>query len=228
MADQDQASKDAAMKQRIIKHMNADHQESLVHYLQHFSKLSAKQARSPILTDISLESMTIKTVDGTTQKLPFRPPMKSFAEARTRTVDMDREAREGLNISNIKITEFYPPKTFVHRLVVGLCALAFTVFLTRDKLMEGSWIYENVLPWFPGGPKTFHWLARVIALPTLVLHLLECVLLDRTRLQKYGVARGSTLWWKYMAMCFLEGFGNFQRIDAAVLRKKKEAEKEKH
>ncbi|KAF4627701.1 hypothetical protein G7Y89_g10448 [Cudoniella acicularis] len=228
MAEQDQASKDAAMQQRIIKHMNADHQESLSYYLRHYTHLSSREARSPTLETISFEAMNIRTLDGKTHKVAFKPPMKNWGEARTRTVDMDRESREGLDISSIRITEFYPPKSTAHIVVIGGCLLALVSFVTRSQMMEGSWMYKNVLTWFPGGPDMFHWVVKMIAAPVVVLHAFEAFLLDRTRLRKYGVERGSSLWWKWMAMCFLEGYGCFQRIDAAVRRKKEAAEKEKH
>jgi hypothetical protein len=95
----DQASKDAAMQQRIIKHLNNDHAESLSLYLRHYSRLSARAARGAIMTDISLSAMTFQTADGNTHIILLRPPMSSFAEARTRTVDMDRAARSALDIS---------------------------------------------------------------------------------------------------------------------------------
>ena len=94
--------------------------------------------------------------------------------------------------------------------------------------MAGTWFYDNVLPWFPGGGEWFVWTAKTIALPVVGIHMTEATLLDRTRLQKYGVERGGALWWKWMASALIEGFGCFQRIDTAVRRMEREAEKEKH
>jgi putative heme iron utilization protein len=102
----DQTSKDAAMKERIIKHMNNDHADSLSLYLQHYNKLSASSARGARMTDISLSAMTFQTTDGKTHTIPLNPPMTSFADARTRSVDMDREARSALDISRIKLTSY--------------------------------------------------------------------------------------------------------------------------
>ncbi len=94
--------------------------------------------------------------------------------------------------------------------------------------MEGTWFYDTVLPWFPGGPEFFLLTAKTIALPVVGLHALEATIFEKTRLQKYGVERWSGLWFKWVASCACEGFGCFQRIDAAVKRKEKEAEKESH
>lgn len=51
-------------------------------------------------------------------------------------------------------------------------------------------MYDNLLQWWPGGPEWFLWIAKVIALPVLGIHLYEAYLLDTTRLWKYGVERG--------------------------------------
>lgn len=228
MADQDQATKDAATKKRIISHLNADHQLSLSYYLRHYVHLSSREARSPTMTDISFTSMSIKSHDGKRHTIPITPPMKSFAEARTKSVEMDREAREGLDISNIRITAYEPPRKPAHVIVFGLCAMTFTFFLTRHKIVPGTWFYDIVLPWFPGGPEGFHWTVNLVFLPTLVIHAFEGFWFDRTRLRKHGVERGSALWFKWMASVCIEGFGCFQRIDTTVKRKMLEAEKAKH
>jgi hypothetical protein len=227
MADQP-PSKDAAMQQRIITHMNADHQPSLSLYLQHYLALSPRAARNPTLTSISLSSLSILTRDGKTHTIPFKPPMTSYAEARTRTVEMDREAREALGVSSIRITTFSPPKSPFHLTILFLVLLTFTIFLTRQKIVPGTLVYDRILPYFPGGPTWFLWIANTILLPVLAIHITETVVMERTRLRKYGVERGSGLWWVWMVDCFLEGYGSFQRFDGLVEGKRREAEKAKH
>ena len=224
----DQASKDAVAKERIIKHLNNDHQKSLSYYLQHYKKLSSSVAYKPLVTDITFDALTIKTRGGESYPIPFNPPMKSWADARQRTVDMDGEARSALDISPIAITAYEPPLSPVHLTVFGLCIFTFVIFVTRNKIVPGTWFYDNVLPWYPGGPKWFLWIARVIALPVLGIHMGETYWLDRTRLRRHGVERGTALWYKWVASCFIEGMGCFQRIDATVKRKTLEAEKAKH
>ncbi|TVY26799.1 hypothetical protein LHYA1_G004826 [Lachnellula hyalina] len=224
----DQAAKDAAMKQRIISHLNAGHQDSLSYYLRHYSQLSSRAARSPTLTDLSLSSMTLQTADGKTHTIPITPPMKSYAEARQKSVDMDRESRAALDISSIRITSYQRPRSALHIFIFGLCGMAFTFFATRHRIVPGTWFYDNALPWFPGGPEWFHWACKALFAPTLLLHFFEAFMLDRTRLRKYGVERGSVLWFKWIVSAFVEGFATFQRIDAMVKREELEAEKAKH
>lgn len=95
--------------------------------------------------------------------------------------------------------------------------------------MPGNVVYENVLRWFPFGGAAGYMKAANFAGPfTLVLHGGETFLLDRLRLRKHGVKRGSKVWWFWMGSCVVEGFACFQRIDGTVARKKAEAEKAKH
>jgi hypothetical protein len=224
----DQASKDAAAKERIIKHMNEDHQRSLSYYLQHYCRLSSRAASKATLSDISLTTLTLLDSYNKTHKIPFDPPMTSYAEVRPRVVEMDRESRAALGISSISITEYSPPSKPVHITIFALCALTFVIFTTQQHIQPGTFVYDRILPWFPGGPKWFLGLSRSLALPVLGIHTGEAYLLDRKKLRKYGVERGTALWWKWTLSCFIEGFGCFQRIDEVVKAKEIEAEKAKH
>lgn len=224
----DQASKEAEAKDRIIKHLNADHQRSLSYYLQHYNSLSSWEASAPTLTDVTFNALTFRLSSGNTSTIPLYPPMTSWSEARIRTVEMDRTSRDALGVSSIQITEYEPPTSIIHVTIFALCALTFVIFTTQQWIVPGTFVYDTLLPWFPGGPKWFLGISKTIALPVLGIHLFEAYLLDTKRLWKYGVERGSGLWWKWIGSCFIEGFACFQRIDATVKRKEKEAEKAKH
>ncbi|RDW75793.1 hypothetical protein BP5796_06614 [Coleophoma crateriformis] len=217
-----------AAKARIISHMNADHQTSLSYYLRHYAQLSASQARKPSMLDISMDSMTLQTAAGEKHTIAINPPMASWADARLRAVDMDKEAREALGIDSIRITAYEPPTTPIHIFVFTACALTAILFILSSKIVPGTTFYDSVLPYFPGGPKVFVWLVKRLAFPVLLIHIAETYFLDKTRLTRYGVERGSALWWQWVASCFIEGFGCFQRIDWEVARKRKEAEGKAH
>jgi len=225
---EDQAAKDTAAKERIIKHLNADHQRSLSYYLQHYANVSARTARAPTITDISFSAMTLRTTDGKTHSIPFNPPMKSWSEARTRTVEMDREARAALDISDIRITEYEPPADVLQMAILGICLFTFTMFATRKEIVPGTWFYDNVLPWYPGGPEWFLWIVKNITFPVVAIHVGEAWYLEKSRLRKHGVEKGSALWWKWISSCFIEGRGTFRRIDRTVKSKRAEADKAKH
>lgn len=89
----DQAAKEKAAKERIITHLNNDHQQSLTYYLQHYNSLSQWESSSPILTDITFDALTFRLASGGRSTIPLYPPMTSWSEARIRTVEMDRIAR---------------------------------------------------------------------------------------------------------------------------------------
>ncbi|TVY34028.1 hypothetical protein LOCC1_G008649 [Lachnellula occidentalis] len=154
--------------------------------------------------------------------------MKTYAEARQKSVDMDRESRAALDISSIRLTSYQRPRSAMHIFIFGLCGMAITFFATRQWIVPGTWFYENALPWFPGGPEWFHWACKVLFAPTLAIHVFEATMLDRTRLRKYGVERGSGLWFKWIGSALVEGFGTFQRIDTMVKKEELEAEKAAH
>jgi hypothetical protein len=61
----------------------------------------------------------------------------------------------------------------------------------------------------------------------LAIHAAECVWIHKTRLLKHGVVTGSALWWKWIAMTFLEGVGSVKRLDAEVRRLEREGEGKK-
>jgi hypothetical protein len=220
-------SADTAAKERIIKHMNADHQNSLTYYLQHYGKLSHRSARCATLTDISLSAMTLQTTNGKKHKIPFSPPMKSWSDARTRTVEMDRVARSALDISPIRVTEFVGPSG-LWVLVPVLFLLTLVVSWNADKIIPGTWLYDDLLKYFPGGPEVFKTVGSKAVVPAVLVHIVETWYLDTSRLRKYGVECGSGLWFKWIGTCLLEGFGAFQRIDAIVERKTLEANQGKH
>ncbi|KAL2111337.1 hypothetical protein VUR80DRAFT_10235 [Thermomyces stellatus] len=204
---------------RIIAHMNKDHRPELSRYLQHFARVPSHRASDPVLTSLSLESMTIRTADGAEHVIPFDPPMKSYAEARKRAVEMDAAAREGLGLGDVDVGEFLPPW--------GLGLFSFTAValyiaccLSLPWQVPGSPLYSFWDAVFPGGARMQEWVVRAIRLPVLGIHLLEALHLDRTRLAKYGVRRGSGVWWAWMCSCFIEGFPAFRRFDGLVQQKR--------
>ena len=69
---------------------------------------------------------------------------------------------------------------------------------------------------FPGGVEQFTWLVEAIFVPVVALHVFETWLLERTKLQKFGVRRGSAVWWKWVVSVFIEGAMAFKRFDLVV------------
>lgn len=83
---------------RITSNMNGDHGSSLVHYLEHFGRISAPV--DPKITVFSTPEMIIeygKSGNRKTWVHKFDPPMMA-GEARKRLEEMHRVARQGLGL----------------------------------------------------------------------------------------------------------------------------------
>jgi hypothetical protein len=222
------SDKENAAKGRIISHLNADHQPTLSLYLRHYNGLSSYAARDVVMTDISFDQMTFQTKDGKTRTVPFNPPMQSWSDARGRTVAMDKEARAGLGISSIKITEYEHPRGIGQWAVIGLVLFAAAVFVNKEKIVPGTFVYDQIISWFPGGRQWFFFTLNYTPAFVVVTHLAEAIYLDTAWLQKHDVRRGSSLWFKWFAAACFEGGGAIRRVIRQVKRKQAEADKRQH
>lgn len=83
--------------------MNGDHGSSLVHYLEHFGRISAPV--DPKITVFSTPEMVIeygKSGNRKTWSHKFNPPMMA-GEARKRLEEMHRVARQGLGLVSTRM-----------------------------------------------------------------------------------------------------------------------------
>ncbi|CUS08975.1 unnamed protein product [Tuber aestivum] len=216
----EKSTDDAALKARVIAHMNKDHKKSLSHYLQHYSKLPPAIADTAELTNISLSRITLSTRSSSTGTettyLPIRPsPMQNLSESRERLVYMANECLTGLGLSPYVIKTYAPPG--IVGVVVMVSVLVGTwAFAAKGNLAEGSFVRVYLL-------QNYHPLAdllmktHLIGLVSIVaIHLAECIHLQRTRLRKHQVETFSKVWWLWMMSGSLEGFGVFTRFDKEV------------
>lgn len=205
----------AAARARIMNHMNADHTPELSRYLQHFAKVPSSRATGAVMTDITLSAMKLRDSKGETHVVPFEPAMKSFAEARTRAVSMDAAAREGLGLGDVSVTSYTPPRGLA---LFVFCSVAFyfACYLSLPWQVPGSAQRAFWDAVFPGGAAAQEWVVRAIFIPVLGIHIVEILVLERTRLARFGVRRGSGVWWAWVGSCFFEGYPAFQRFDGMV------------
>lgn len=223
----DQAAKDAAAKQRIITHMNTDHQDSLIRYLEHFCHVSSFSARNAKLADITFDSLTILASNGKPHTIPIKPPMTSWSEARPRVVAMDAEAVAGLNRSNIKVKKFRGPKG-VMGVVFVAAAVTFVVFSKRSNFEPGALVYDTVMRHVPNFNKFCHTIQPLVLYPMIALHSWEAYNMDQTRLEKHSIPRFSKLWWKWIFMTFIGGIGLFKSFDSIVEEEEAKKANAKH
>jgi len=218
---------DAAAKSRVIAHMNKDHKEDLSLYLRHFKSLTPAEASNPEMTDVDLDSVTIRSASGT-HTFAIHPPMKSWNDRRETLANMTYLARDALE--PVAIGMWTRPRG-QDLLVASMVSFYFLCF----GLVQGGYVEPGSDAWrgldeakFPWGAWGFVTLVNLIFIPVLVIHVTEVWYFDRTRLSRHGIRRGSRLWWQWTASNFLEGYCAFIRFDGLVKseeRRRREGEK---
>ncbi|KAF2157788.1 hypothetical protein K461DRAFT_274018 [Myriangium duriaei CBS 260.36] len=215
--------KDAAAKARIISHMNADHHDSVVRYLENYHHLSHWTATSGHITDITLSTLTIASSSGS-HSIPFDPPMSSFRDARERLVVMDKECVAALGRSDITVREWVVPRGVFLALFI-IVSTTFIAFSLRSNFAP-SGIFAPFLPSF--FRRFCHAIQPVVFYGMLAIHASEAVYMARGRLRKHNVNVRSAVYWQWVGDAFIEGFGAFFKFDELVRRKRVEKERQKH
>lgn len=216
----------ASNKAFIIQHMNADHQDSLVLYLQAYCHVSAGDAKSAQLEDISLSDLVI-SADGVRYSVPIDPPMKGLSETRSRVVAMYQDSLQRLGFSDIPIKEYRAPRGF-HVVIFTVCLATYIGFARRSNFLPGSILYESLgLEKVPSFTQ-FCYDIQPLLLPAMVgIHVLEAGLLAVVRLRRHRVPFLSGVWFAWMASTFIEGFGAFQRTGQMVKEERTKREQSK-
>ncbi|CZT22826.1 related to integral membrane protein [Ramularia collo-cygni] len=211
---------DQAAKSRIVKHMNQDHHDSIIRYLQHFSNLSIWTASSGRLQDMDLTSLTL-TCKNKTYRIPFTPPLKSYREARERVVQLDKECRKALGQSDVTVKSYIVP-TGYHAIPFLVVLATFIAYSQRGWFAPGQ-IVERILG---SGFANFSWMIQPKLLAGLiVIHGGEMLYFAAVKLKRHSVNMRSSAWWLWTASTFIEGQFAYKRFDAHV---KAIREKQKH
>ncbi|CAK4034270.1 related to integral membrane [Lecanosticta acicola] len=216
----DRQAQDQAAKARIVTHMNNDHHDSIVRYLQHYAKLSSLSAYDGQAADVDLAGLTL-SCHGKTYRIPFEPAMSSYREARERVVELDKACRAALGHSDVTVKDYAPP--------TGLYALEFIVISATFLGYSQRW-------WFaPGGPVErflgaafagFSWTIQPWLLAGLfIIHGAEMLYFAARKLPKHSINIRSQLWWLWTASSFIEGQFAYMRFDKLVAIQR---EKQKH
>ncbi|CBX93405.1 hypothetical protein IAQ61_009098 [Plenodomus lingam] len=218
---------ETAAKQRIIKHMNADHHDSIRRYVEAYASTSMLQSRDAQMTDIDLNHIKFKC-GGQESVITFDPPMKAMREARERLVQLDKDALHVLGRSDITITKFVPAYVKLgHLWNFTQCLLCYLLLPRPANFKPGSLLYETLLypiPAFAEFVARTAWLVLTIMVP---IHLFESGLMAR-KLARHGCTFLDTVWWKWVGTCFVEGITSFWRLDELINEKQKEKDARKH
>lgn len=227
MAEKPVAAADTSPKERIIAHMNKDHQDSLIRYLEYFCHLSSFSARHARLSDITFDHLVISTYAGSSHIIPIHPSMTSWSEARPRVVAMDAEAVAGLDRSNITVKKYTRPTGYMLG-VFCLVLLNLIIFPRRQNFLPGSLLYDNLWVYVPG----FAWfclrMRPLVLFLIFTIHPAEAIHLHRSRLRKHTVPTFSVLWWKWILSNVIEGFPAFVRFDRIVEEEERKRANARH
>ncbi|KAK9785204.1 putative Integral membrane protein [Seiridium cardinale] len=225
MADSDTAAKEAAIKTRVVTHMNKDHAGELELYLRAFNGLPASAAAGAQITDMSLGALTIKAVSGR-HTVVLEPPLPNYGASRAKLVEMAQTALARLGLSDIKVDQYAPPAGFDLVVFFGV-TLYMVCAATLSFVKPGTVIWALLDDFFPLGADGYRWLVKTIFVPFVLIHATESWWMARTRLAKHRVPRGSKVWWLWTISPTFEGFVAFKRFDGLVdaERKKKDAAK---
>ena len=223
--------KDAAAQDRIIKHMNADHSDSLIRYVRYYKGLSSFSARNALLKNITLGTLEISCsafpIKESSHTIAIDPPLNSWAEARARLVEMDGYACKGLGCSNITVKKYVRPKGFM-AVVFGACLWTYLTFSRRSHFLPGSLYYNYFFSFVPGFAKFCYTIQPLLITLMVALHSAEVIHLAITRLEKHTVPIFSQLWWKWILSDSIEGLGALKRFDRIVDEERLKRERQKH
>ena len=227
---------DAAAKQRITSHMNADHSDSLSLYLQHVKKIPAYRIRQAKIIDMDFETMIIQTnsiipllSSPQSYKIPVDPPLQTWADARPNLLAMDRSARSALDRSEASVRYYKPPdRSWMYSWLIFVL-FVFACFSSRSNFLTGAFVYETFGLKHAGIFARFcYWIFPYYWTFVITVHVIEVVTMARGSIRKYNVRTGSALWWKWVFGISLEGFACIVRFKEVAKEAEERLKKQKH
>jgi hypothetical protein len=181
------------------------------------------------MTDISLNEMQF-TCNGQQHTIAFDPPMKSLREARERVVQLDKDALQILDRSDITIDRYIPPTVKLgHLWNFSQCFFSY-LFLPHPSIWQpGSLLYDSLLYRVPAFASLIAvvgwWIVVGIMIP---IHTFEAGLMGKRLRKKHGSTPLDWVWWAWTGSCFVEGVTSKWRLDGLVKEKRREKDAKKH
>ncbi|KAF2464946.1 integral membrane protein-like protein [Lindgomyces ingoldianus] len=221
-------AQEAIARERIVKHMNGDHQDSIRRYIEHASGISSYQLRGDTqMANIALDKMDL-TFGDTQIAVPFDPPLKSLREARERLIQMDQSALKALGRSQISVTRYIPPHVhFFHLVNFSVCILTYAAFCRPSNFKPDSLLYDHLLYKTPAFAAFCLTIQPILLTIMAAIHMVEAGLMVK-KMEKHSVLPFSGVWWCWVCSCFVEGVTSFKRLDELVDNRKKEKEAKSH
>ncbi|WPK25975.1 hypothetical protein PUMCH_003317 [Australozyma saopauloensis] len=218
---------DSATKERIIGHMNRDHQLALVDYTVVYGKqpLASFRPSSVVISDINTKSVTLRfeQANGTikTVEVEFEKAVEadnltvsSSADIKGKLIAMAEYAAKKQGFSHKQVKTVAKPRSGIsytmYALAVVLSATYVKPSLVRNVLSSiglqnstllAKWAFveRNISPIFLG---------------TYLIHIMEIVFVMLPKARKYRMPRETAMAW--VGMNFIEGFLAFIRLNKVV------------
>lgn len=208
---------DPETKQRIIVHMNRDHQIALVDYVVVYGRQPIRTFRPNTveIADISTESMKLRfeLSDGTIKAIDIEwskadeaesVSVESSSDIKPKLVSMAKYAAKRRGYSHNQITKYAPPKTGLSYFMYASAAL-LTATLLKPDLISGTF---KALP-FNRLPFLSKWLyvernIRTIWYTIYGIHLAEMLLVLSPQIKYHRMPAQTAATW--LGMNFIEGF----------------------
>lgn len=220
-------------KQRILVHMNEQHQLAIVDYIVVYGKQPAGLFKhtSARLTNVTDQELTIgyETNPGESKSLelewndipePENLTVESLRDVKDKLVSMAKYAAAQQGYSHVRVTDvLYPTASSIplYLFAVFIAATVYDRTLVRRLFVRDS-LFQKVLPYIPeaaGKVYTFaEQYAGSIGLAAYAIHVLEIVVSTLPKLHKYRVPANAGLVW--VVMHFFEGYLVIQRLNKAT------------
>ncbi|KAG8738731.1 hypothetical protein FRC10_006566 [Ceratobasidium sp. 414] len=213
--------KSMTFKDRIIRHMNVDHRDSLANYLQYYVKTSPSEAATAELVDINTGGMTITRIiepNGPPRPIviPIDPPMNSLNQARERLIAMAFESLEGLGLSRWKV-DTYPTPTlggFIHMAVT--CILVVLLLFPDQTLRPGAKARQFLLLDSDIAARLLYMYQREGRSVIMGIAVYNAVMRMRRRLKRHCYTSSWGVWVSWLIAALLEGPFACRSFDRAV------------
>ncbi|ODV65682.1 hypothetical protein HYPBUDRAFT_153874 [Hyphopichia burtonii NRRL Y-1933] len=221
-------------KERIIYHMNGDHQLSVHDYVVVYGKVPASQIAegSAKISDISEKDVTItykskaigktEVVSLNWNEVPEDQDIKvvAFGDIKSKLISMAKYAAEKQGYSHVQIKKVLTPG--VDGWIIYLLSVIVLVGCIDPKLIrrtvEHDAIFSKILPYVPQFLANFYsWSEKnfkLIAVITYAVHIFELGIVGLPRLIKYRVPLKQKLVW--LVFHSLEGFPSHLRFGSLI------------
>jgi hypothetical protein len=207
-------------QKQIVDDMNADHRDTLALFLEYYCRIPQQRAMAAAkLEEILLSGMIMTAGRNTRYLVPFEPPLSSLDEVQRTVVEMQQECLLALNVSDIPVKKYRPPRGFP-LVIFTACVVTFVTFAWRGVFLPGSIPYALVFRHVPKFAEFCYAIQPLLMALMVAIHLSEAVYLALYRLRPHRITLFSRLWWMWFINDFLEGFTTLRRFDAIVHRER--------